>query len=238
MFLFFCLIVSFLERMTLHLGNTRGNTRAECPKCHDDQNSSQTLSSSLSTDEMRRGNLGAQWEHNHPLSHWYISIWQSKPFLKNTAQVRNMWEHMLTMALSKMILPGLHTNMTQVTHLNYVWNRKDFQECVKSITAFVCLSSHLVQVSSPMLYRSNNQLNEANTERMTKVWGNTSVTSTAPTCPPAHPPPCHPHIHTRHQDTKLTLMTHNRNSSTRAAAAPLNSRCCFYFWACLVFLPY
>lgn len=64
--------------------------------------------------------------------------------------------------------------------------------------------------------------------------------------PPNHPPILpwrHPRIRPRHQDTKLTLMSHNRNSATRAAAAPLNSLRRCYFWglcsvsALLVALP-
>lgn len=68
----------------------------------------------------------------------------------------------------------------------------------EKVTAFVCLSARSVRVSSPMLYRSNNQLNEAETEWMTRVWGNTSNASAAPT----HPPPVsptHPPTSPRHK---------------------------------------
>lgn len=75
--------------------------------------------------------------------------------------------------------------------------RKSFPDC-QNVTA---------RVSFPLLYRSNNQLNEAGTEWMTRVWRKTSCCSNPPTLPR-----CHPRIHPRHQDTKLTLMTHNRSS--------------------------
>ena len=75
------------------------------------------------------------------------------------------------------------------------------------------LSACSLPVSSPMWYRSNHQLHQALTEWMTKVFGNTSVASAADTHPPIHPPglQCHPRVRPRHQDTKLTLMSHNRS---------------------------
>lgn len=47
-----------------------------------------------------------------------------------------------------------------------------------------------------------------------------------------------PRVRPRHQDTKPALMTHDRNSSTRATAAPFKLLRCFYFWTLLVFLSY
>lgn len=72
--------------------------------------------------------------------------------------------------------------------------QKRFSRIYKNLIAFVCLCACSVRVSSPMLYRSNNQLNEAETEWMTRVWENTSVASVtcnslpvSPTRPPTSP---------------------------------------------------
>lgn len=101
----------------------------------------------------------------------------------------------------EMILVWLHTNLMWARHLNCFRNRKRFPRMCKNVTAFMCLSACSVRVSSPMLYRSNNQLNEAETEWMTRVWGNTSDASAAPS-PPTHPPPVsptHPPASSRHK---------------------------------------
>lgn len=80
------------------------------------------------------------------------------------------------------------------------------------------------------MYHSNKKLNGAETVGVDDKGsgGHTSDASAAA----AHPSPqCHPRILPRHhEDTKPTLMTHNRKGSTGATADPVKSCCCFYFW--------
>lgn len=97
--------------------------------------------------------------------------------------------------------------------------RNSFRACCQRVH-FEC---HI-----PASYHSNGGPEEAETERMTEGvlgrGGTTSRASAAPNHPPTRLtlPRCRPRVRPRHQDTKLTLMTHDGSSSTRAAA-PFNS---------------
>lgn len=90
----------------------------------------------------------------------------------------------------------------------------------KNLTAFVCLRACSVRVSSPLLYRSNNQLNEAETEWMTRVWGNTSVASVTCNSLPVSPtrPPTSPRHKTNTYDSQQEQLHKSDCSSIQITA--------------------
>lgn len=106
-----------------------------------------------------------------------------------------------------------YTGLMWARHFNCVGNKKAFPESVK--TALVCLRACSARVSSPVLYRSNNQLNEADTEWMTRVWGNTTVASATCNSPPVSPthPPTSPRHKTNTYDSQQEQLHKSHCSS-------------------------
>lgn len=89
----------------------------------------------------------------------------------------------------------------------------------ENLTAFCALSACSLRVSSPMLYRSNDRLNEAQTEWMTRVWGTRALHLLLPH---AHPPPVSPTHQPASPRHKTNTYDSQQEKAPRAPLAPFN----------------